>query len=65
MGTQGLVATMIEAPLQLQKNLTIPDDHWAVCNSLGIPTGGNAAGNTEDFLDLTGANVSPPPLPAG
>lgn len=26
---------------------------------------GNAAGNTEDFFDMKGANVSPEPLPAG
>ena len=56
---------MIEAPLQLQKNLTIPDDHWAACKHLGILTEGNAAGNTDDLLDLSGANVSPPPLPTG
>ena len=61
MGRQGLVATMVEAPLQLQKDLTIPEDHWAACKHLGIPTEGNAVGNTYDLLDLTGANVSPPP----
>jgi len=30
-----------------------------------MPTAGNAAGNTKDLFDLTGANVSPAPLPAG
>jgi iron transport multicopper oxidase len=30
-----------------------------------VPTQGNAAANTEDFYDLTGANVSPAPLPDG
>jgi len=30
-----------------------------------MPTAGNAAANTEDLLDLTGANVSPAPLPDG
>lgn len=29
-----------------------------------MPYVGNAAGNTKDFLDLTGANVPPKPLPA-
>jgi hypothetical protein len=56
---------MIEAPLELQKNTTIPQDHLAACKYKGIPTEGNAAGNTKDLLDLTGANVSPKPLPAG
>jgi iron transport multicopper oxidase len=62
---QGLIATMVEAPLELQKTLTIPEDHFAACQVGGIPYAGNAAANTEDFLDLTGANESPNPLPAG
>lgn len=61
----GLVATMIEAPLELQKTLTIPEDHFAACEAGGTPDKGNAAGNTEDFLDLTGANKAVAPLPAG
>lgn len=62
---QGLIATMIEAPLELQKSLTIPEDHFDACKVGGVPYAGNAAANTENFLDLTGANVSPNPLPAG
>ncbi|KAK8211353.1 hypothetical protein M8818_003320 [Zalaria obscura] len=61
----GLVATMIEAPLELQKTLTIPQNHFDVCKAAGVPTTGNAAGNTEDLLDLSGENKSPAPLPAG
>lgn len=61
----GLAAIMVEAPLQLQANTTIPDDHKAACDAQGMPYAGNAAGNTVDLLDLQGANVSPPPLPAG
>jgi len=61
----GLVATMIEAPEELQKSLVIPQDHFQVCHEQGLPTSGNAAGNTKDLLDLTGANLSPAPLPAG
>ena len=61
----GLVLTFIEAPEDVQKNLVIPEDHLKVCQDQGLPTAGNAAGNTKDLLDLTGANVSPPPLPAG
>lgn len=39
----------------------------AACAALSppVPTAGNAAGNTENFFDLTGANVSPGPLPDG
>ena len=56
---------MIEAPEELQKSLTIPEDHWKACQAQGVPTVGNAAGNTKDLLDLRGANVSPAPLPSG
>ncbi|KAG2415820.1 iron transport multicopper oxidase FET3 precursor [Aspergillus terreus] len=61
----GLAATMVEAPLELQKTLVIPSNHYDVCAATGTKTSGNAAGNTEDFYDLTGANTSPAPLPAG
>ena len=56
---------MVEAPLELQKTLTIPEDHFAACQAGNVPYSGNAAANTEDFLDLKGANVAPKPLPAG
>lgn len=62
---QGLIATMVEAPLELQKTLTIPEDHFAACQAGGVPYAGNAAANTEDFLDLKGATEAPKPLPAG
>jgi iron transport multicopper oxidase len=55
----GLSATIIEAPQEL-KGLTIPSDHLAVCQAQGIPTAGNAAGNTNNYTDLTGANIDPP-----
>ncbi|KAF2673663.1 multicopper oxidase [Microthyrium microscopicum] len=61
----GLIATFIEAPLEVQKSLKIPDDHLAVCKAEGVPTAGNAAGNTVNHFDLTGENKSPAPLPAG
>lgn len=62
---QGLIATMIEAPLDVQKSLTIPQDHFGACAAGNVPQAGNAAANTVDFLDLTGANVAPGPLPNG
>lgn len=61
----GLVATMIEAPLEMQKTLSIPDDHYANCKDLNVPTAGNAAGNTVDVFDLKGENRAVAPLPAG
>ena len=56
---------MIEAPLELQKTLSIPEDHLQVCRDSATPTIGNAAGNIVDALDLSGENLSPAPLPAG
>ena len=59
----GLTATLIEAPTQLQtQRLPIPQAFKDQCTAQGIPTAGNAAGNTVNFHNLTGANtVSPPP----
>lgn len=56
---------MIEAPLELQQSLTIPQGHIDACSAQNIPYAGNAAGNTVDVLDLKGANVAAKPLPAG
>lgn len=61
---QGLVATFVEAPAQLQ-GLQIPADHLAACEAAGTPARGNAAGNTKDVLDLRGENAPAPPLPEG
>ncbi|KXJ86606.1 ferroxidase [Microdochium bolleyi] len=61
----GLVATFIEAPLELQKTITIPPDHLAACAADKIPVAGNAAGNTVDLFDLSGQPTPPAPLPEG
>lgn len=61
----GLATVMVEAPLYLQEHLTIPQNHYDVCAAAGTPTEGNAAGNTEDFFDLSGENKAVAPLPAG
>ncbi len=61
----GLLATFIEDPLALQKQFTLPPDHLAACKADGIATEGNAAGNTENYLNLTGQNVPSRPLPPG
>lgn len=56
---------MIEAPEELQANLKIPEDHLQVCKSQNIATAGNAAGRTDDLLNLNGATVPPARLPDG
>jgi iron transport multicopper oxidase len=63
--SSGLAVTMVEAPLELQSTLKVPQNHYDVCAAGNTPVVGNAAGNTKDYLDLTGANVSPKPLPTG
>jgi iron transport multicopper oxidase len=62
---QGLIATMVEAPLDVQKSLTILQGHIDACQAGNVPYAGNAAANTVNFLDLTGANLAPAPLPDG
>ena len=61
----GLIATFVEAPLDIQKKITIPQDHYDACKGENIPIIGNAAANTVNFLDLTNEPVPPAPLPAG
>lgn len=63
----GLIATMVSAPIELQRQINVPADHYAACAASfpPVPTAGNAAANTKNLLDLTGANVSPAPLPSG
>ncbi|OTB03453.1 putative ferroxidase [Hypoxylon sp. CI-4A] len=63
--SSGLIATFVEAPLDLQKTISIPQDHLDACAAQNISTAGNAAGNTIDLLDLTGEPRSPDPLPEG
>ncbi|KAL7274854.1 hypothetical protein RUND412_002215 [Rhizina undulata] len=54
----GLIATIVEAPLEMQKKLTVPGQHLDICKKQGIVTEGNAAGSM-DFLDLSGQNECP------
>lgn len=56
----GLVATFIEAPDVLQSlKLYIPVSHRDACDKYGILRKGNAAGNSKNWLDLTGQNTEP------
>lgn len=62
----GLLATIVEAPLELQKNQpTIPAEMAAICKSQGIGTSGNAAGNTQNYTDVKGAPTMPFAAPWG
>jgi iron transport multicopper oxidase len=63
----GLIATMVEAPLELQSRLNIPKDHYSACaaSTPPVPTAGNAAARTDDLLNLMGSTLPPPPLPPG
>lgn len=61
----GLTATIVEAPLELQGSQKINPAMEEICRNQGVPTTGNAAGNTADYLNLTGANTVVPPNPRG
>ncbi|POR39497.1 Iron transport multicopper oxidase FET3 [Tolypocladium paradoxum] len=63
--SSGLAMLMIEAPKQIQERTTIPQDHYNVCEAAGVRFKGNAAGNTENFLDLGGQNEQPGWIPGG
>lgn len=64
---QGLAIVLIEAPEEIQDTETqqFTENHKQVCDNVGVSYTGNAAGNTEDYLDLKGANVQQKALPAG
>lgn len=63
----GLIATIIEAPLEIQTQLSgkIPQDHIQACKAGNVRMQGNAAGNTLNLLDLSGEASAPGPIPAG
>ena len=57
----GMIATFIEAPTELvAQKPYIPASHRAVCDNHGISRSGNAAGNKNNWLNLTGANTEAP-----
>ncbi|KAE8374345.1 Cupredoxin [Aspergillus bertholletiae] len=62
---QGLAMTFVEAPLVMQDQLTIPEDHLAACRAAGVAYEGNAAANMDDYLDLRAQNVQPGWIPDG
>lgn len=58
-----MAATFVEAPLELQKQQYVPYYSQENCLRQNLPIAGNAAGNTHDYTNLTGAVTSAPPLP--
>ena len=48
------MSTMIEAP-EMLGNMNIPQDAIQNCKSYPLPYSGNAAGNLQNPLNLTGA----------
>ena len=64
---QGLAIVLIEDPegIQKQESQQITDNHKEICEKVGVPWEGNAAGNTENYLDLKGENVQHKRLPTG
>ncbi|CAI7639808.1 unnamed protein product [Penicillium bialowiezense] len=63
--SQGLAMTFIEAPEQIQTGLSLTDSDIGICKAGNMSYKGNAAANTEDYLDLSGQNKQLPWLPAG
>lgn len=64
---QGLALVFVEAPEEIQANASqqLTADHISNCQVGGVNVKANAAGNTEDFLDLTGQNLQLKTIPDG
>lgn len=60
---QGLLLTLIEAPLHIQATQpSIPTEMQSICKAQNIPLTGNAAGNSVNYLDLDGeVRIAPSP----
>ncbi|GMG18907.1 unnamed protein product [Ambrosiozyma monospora] len=62
---QGLSMVFVEDPLAIQQNEKLTENWKQVCEASNQSYVGNAAGNTQNFLDLTGEAVQVKALPAG
>ena len=62
---QGLAAVFVESPLILQERETLSQNYKDVCSAAGMVNVGNAAGKSEDWLDMSGLPRQPKPLPDG
>ena len=56
----GLTVVMVEAPEKLQEQTRSITQMTNQCRAQGIPTEGNAVGNADNWLDLTGEVTTPP-----
>ncbi|KAJ5326232.1 uncharacterized protein N7506_009334 [Penicillium brevicompactum] len=63
--SQGLAMTFVEAPQQIKAGLSLTDSDISICKAGNRSYEGNAAANTEDWLDLSNQNRQLPWLPAG
>lgn len=63
--SQGLAMVMIEAPDVIQQTHKIPQEQYDICRAGGVAFEGNAAANSQDYLDLSGQNTQRPSLPGG
>ncbi|GFP59020.1 iron transport multicopper oxidase fetC [Trichoderma asperellum] len=63
--SSGLAMIFVEAPQQMKERMTIPQEHIDVCQAAGVPSKGNAAADTLDFLDLKGQASQPGWIPDG
>ncbi|KAL2017206.1 hypothetical protein VTK56DRAFT_2413 [Thermocarpiscus australiensis] len=50
---------LLHCQLQWHKTIKVPPQHIDVCKAQCMPYEGNAAGNTANFTDLSGANFPP------
>jgi iron transport multicopper oxidase len=62
---QGLAMTFVEDPLAIQNKINISQAQIDVCEAAGVSYEGNAAANTENYLDLKGQNTPPGFIPGG
>ncbi|CAI5760784.1 unnamed protein product [Candida verbasci] len=64
---QGLAIQLIEDPMGIQNNETqqLTENHKQICEKGGIPWEGNAAGNSDNYLDLKSENLQHKRLPTG
>ncbi|CCK73114.1 ferroxidase FET3 KNAG_0M02610 [Huiozyma naganishii CBS 8797] len=64
---QGLAIVLVEDPASIQASSSqaITANHLSVCANSSTLIKGNAAGNTDNFLDLTGEHVQLDSIPTG
>ncbi len=56
----GLTIVMVEAPEKIQEQKQTITQMTDLCRDQGVPTEGNAVGNSKNWLDLSGEVTTPP-----